>query len=358
VDAETGLAGTLIGSATGYTYSATLANGYVFYTETTTAATATVKTYGDTAANIVANKKGVEIVNADYVKAENYIVSLDEVYTLAEGTVYKSTLVGDDKVAKEIVAKSESISAILFVKDGNVYYTTSENKIARLALSNGDANEVIVSKGTASSAWYAPEIIELGGKDYLFYLDNSALGASYVKSVDLSSEVVAEDTDDNGEDDKFYLDSEVLVGKVIEADKAKIVEAQIGEITTVLENGVLSFETVDGKLTVAAVTEARAAYDALAKDVKALVAAASVETLEDYEKAIEMANLYAKLDGMYGYVNKTSDEQTALKNAYNEVKAEIEKFKASEEYEKVSVYISNNMLWNYQQAVKTFEADK
>ena len=103
VNAETGLAGTLIGSATGYTYAVTLADSYVFYTETTTAATATVKTFGDTAANIVANKKGVEIENADYAKEGNYIVSLEEVYSLADGKLYKSTLIGDDKTAKQVV---------------------------------------------------------------------------------------------------------------------------------------------------------------------------------------------------------------------------------------------------------------
>ena len=359
VNAETGLAGTLIGSATGYTYAVTLAGSYVFYTETTTAATATVKTFGDTAANIVANKKGVEIVNADYAKEGNYIVSLEEVYSLADGKLYKSTLIGDDKTSKQVVATSSKMSAILFVNGGNVYFTTSENKIARLALNDAKANEVIVSEGTASSAWYAPEFVEIGDKDYIFYLDNSSLGASYVKYVDLSAEVKSEDTDDDGEADLYYLESAEFIGKMIDGDKAKIVEAKIGEIANVLDGGVLPFETVDGKLTVSAVTEARDAYEKLEKEeIKELVSEESLATLAKYEKAIEMAKLYARLDGMRGYVNKTSEEQKAIKEAYAQVKAEIEKFKAGEDYETIAAYIENNMLWNYQEAVKTFEADK
>ena len=83
-----------------------------------------------------------------------------------------------------------------------------------------------------------------------------------------------------------------------------------------------------------------------------------MERKEKYEKAIEMAKLYARLDGMRGYVNKASEEQKAIKEAYDQVKAEIEKFKDGEDYETIAAYLENNMLWNYQEAVKTFEADK
>lgn len=357
VNSDTGLAGTLVGKATGYKYEVKLAENFVFYTETTTAATATVKTYGDAAANIAANGKGVEIVNADYAASGNYIVSLSEVYSVADGKLYKSTFVGDDKVEKEVVASVSTMSSILFVDGDTVYYMNSENKIARIALGDVDAKEVVVSDNTASTTWYAPEVVKIGGKDYLFYLDDSSLGASYVKYVDLTKAVTAEDTDDDGEDDKFYIEGATFIGTMLDADKASIVDAIIGNVSGELDDGVLPFEKVDGKLTVAAVTDARAAYEALSADAKALVGENSLTTLANYEKAISMANVYAKLDGMYGYVNKTAEEQAALKTAYNEVKNEIEKFKESSDYGTISALIDNNLLWNYQQAKDTFEAE-
>jgi hypothetical protein len=183
VDSTTGLAGTLIGNAEGFKYKVTYADGYVFYTETTTAATATVKTFGDTAKNLLANKKGVEIANASYVADTSVIVSLDEVYSVAEGKVYKSTLLGDDKTTKEVIASNSAISSVLKVTDNDVYFVTSENKIMKVAKGDADADLIQVSDDTVSVAWYAPEFITVNGKECLFYLDNSSLGASYANTL-------------------------------------------------------------------------------------------------------------------------------------------------------------------------------
>ncbi|MBQ4097696.1 MAG: hypothetical protein IJC72_00165, partial [Clostridia bacterium] len=231
VDETTGVAGTLIGSKTGYVYAITLAKEYAFYTETTVSATATSKTFGDSLKNILANKKGVEIKNADYVSDSNYIVSLEEVYSYADGKLYKSTLIGDDKTAKTVVATIANLSKVLDIREGEgekfVYYLTSENAVARKALGNPDAKEVIVSEGTVSSTWYAPEIIKINGTSTLFYADSSSTGASYVKAMDVTKSITAEDTDEDGENDKFYLKGATSMGIITDADKGVIVSAVI-----------------------------------------------------------------------------------------------------------------------------------
>ncbi len=350
VNAETGLAGTLIGSATGYTYEIKTAGEFTFYTETSVKSTTDVKTYGDTTKNVIANKKGVEIKNDAYVADGNIIKSLTEVYSLAENKVYRSTLVGNDKLEKQLVASKTSIASIIAVENGTLYYTNSESKILRTALTEG-ADEVILSQGTLLTSWFKTEI----HGDKLFYLDNSSTGVSYVKCIDLSATVIEEDSDEDGKNDKFYLDSEVLVGVMTDSDKASVVASQINAIDG---TKVLDYVEKDGALTVTAVTDARAAYDALSEEVKKSFNETALDNLKNFEKAIEMANVYAKLDGMYGYVNKTAEEQQALKDTYFEIKDVIKKFEESENYSVVSKMIDNNALWSFQQAEKQFEADK
>ena len=358
VDETTGVAGTLIGSKTGYVYAITLAKEFVFYTETTVSATATSKTFGDSVSNLLANKKGVEIKNAEYATDANYIVSLDEVYSYADGKLYKATLIGDDKTSKTVVATASNLSKVLDIREGEgekfVYYLTSENAVARKALGDPEAKEVIVSEGTVSSTWYAPEIIKVDGASTLFYVDSSSTGASYVKAMDVTKAITVEDTNDDGENDKFYLKDAVSMGIITEADKRLIASAKISEIANTLKDGVLPYEKVDGKLTVKAVVEARVAYDALSDEVKKNFDKAILNTLVKYEKAIEMENLYAKLDGMYGYENATDSEKDAIRSAYNEVKDKIEEFVKSEDYSSIVGYISNNAKWNYQQAASKF----
>ncbi len=353
VNAETGLAGMLIGNQTGYTYEVKLAGEYTFYTETTTMATGTAKTYGDLTKNVLANKKGVEIKNDAYIADANVILSLEEVYSFADGKVYKSTFTGNDKTEKQVVLSNSTVASIVDVDGSTLYFLTSDNKVARISLEDADADAVILSKGTVASSWYNIEIVG----DYLFYLDNSATGLSYVKCVDLTADVVEKDTNDDGENDSFYLDSEVLVGKMTETDKATAVAAEINAISGTLVNNALLYEEVDGKLTVKSVIDARASYNALSDTAKKDFDETALDTLERFEKAIEMANVYAKLDGMYGYANLSTAEQEQLKANYEEIKGAVEEFKASEDYSNVVGLIENNLKWNYQRAVELFEVE-
>ena len=219
-----------------------------------------------------------------------------------------------------------------------------------------DAKEIRISYDTANTSWYKPEFITIGEKDYLFYLDNSSFGASYVKYVDLGAKVIKEDTDGDDKNDLFYLDkAEIkLMGIMTDADKASVITAEIDAISNKLENGNLKFETIEEKLTVKMVTDVKANYDAATKEVKALVSETSVATLNNYLKAIEIVNLYDKLKGIQNCVDATAAE--SYKPVYEEIKTAVENFKASETATTVDGYIPNNYKVFYQKAVELFEA--
>ena len=141
-------------------------------------------------------------------------------------------------------------------------------------------------------------------------------------------------------------------------------QAKLDDIVNGLDGqGVLQFETdedgkyvknADGKIYVEALIEARTEYNALSSDVKEKVDAT---TLENYERAVEIANLFFKLDGIETIsVNTTSGAKfDALKAAYESVKADINKYYADNEHSTIASYIPNNLKANYTKAVKMFE---
>ena len=329
-------------------------NGYVFYTETPEGGTA--KTYAKTVADLYDGKDATEIKNTSYVADANVIVSLDEVYTFADGKIYKVSLTGNDKLTKQVVAASGNVSTLLFVINGEMYFINTTTQIAKIKLGEVDAKEIRVSNDVVSTAWYPVEVVD--GK--LFYLDSSAVGASYVHYVELDAELGGEDTDDDGKvDDALYLKGAAFVGQMTDADQVSVVTAKINNIANNLENGALVYEEdEDGELFVEEVEKARKAYDDLSDENKETIDAAVVTTLTNYEKAIEMENLYAKLDGMYYYNEKSKDDKEALEDAYDQIKADVEEFRDSDTYSAVSAFMTNNRKANYDLAVKQFEAEE
>lgn len=328
------------------TYAITLIkNGFVYYTKTING---TSKTYAVSKADLMSGNAGVE-VNADYAVATTLVKSLNEVYFVQEGAVYQDTMIKKDMSAttKRRVAVGESISTLLFIDGTDLYYYNSSNNIARIALNDEDAKEIRISDGTVTTTWFAPEKMNVNGKDYLFYIDNSSFGLSYVKYVELNMEnVVAEDTDDNDEDDLWYLSGSEFLSVLSDSDKASIVTANINELDNVLENGKLVFEEVDGVLTVSAVKEMLEEYNGLEKSVKESVSEIAVAKLKNMEKAIEIANLLNKVKGAYSL----DGDKEAIKNAYNEIKDQINAFFKSDDFKAVSAYIDNNMFAEFQKA--------
>jgi len=360
VDATTGLAGTLVldgahaeGDLDDGTYAFTLVKGgYIFYTETVGAK---ATTYAIKPSDLVAKTAATKIINADYAVDANVIVSLSEVYMIDTGKLYKVDMLAEGiKNQKVCVAIGEGMTTLFDVKGGFVYYYNATTQLCKMELKE-DAKEIRISLDTVNASWYAPEFIKIGEVEYLFYLDNSSLGASYVKYVNLGAKVIEEDTDDNDENDLFYLDKAEfkLMGIMTDADSASVITAEIDAIANTLVDGNLDFETVDGALTVKAVTEIKAKYDAASEEIKELVSETSVATLNKYLKAIEIVNHYAKLEGIQECIN--ADGAASFKPAYEEIKSAVETFKASEDATAIDAYIANNYKAFYQRAVEFFE---
>jgi len=350
---DLGLAGKKVLGNDKSTFAITLVDSTdIYYTETLE--NGTVNTYGIKAADLKDGKDATKIENSSYVADGNLIdLASDTVYTLTEGKVHKSTLKGNDKADKKLVANNSNITTMLFVEGEELFYVNASTQIAKIKLGEVDAKEIRVSGDTVSTAWFAAEIA--CGK--LFYLDSSALGASYVHYVSLDAKVDGDDTDNDGEiDAAYHLVDATFIGKMVESDLVTIANTKITNIANNLESGTLKFEEVDGKLVAKDVSDARTAYNALSEESKKEFSEETLATLENYEKAVEMANLYAKLDGMYGYVNLSEDDRKALKTAYDEVKASIVEFRKSENYSTISAYIANNLKANYDLAVAEFES--
>ena len=334
---------------------------YIFYTKTDKFGI--VKNYGVSVEDFIAKKEGVEIVS-EYAVSGNIIASLDKVCIHEEGMVYTDTLKKANQKAdsKVLVAVCDSIGTMLFVEGDDLYYYNSSNQIARIELGNEDAKEVRVSEDTVTLTWYDPEIVTIGDKEYLFYCDNSNTGMSYVKYVDINAKVTEEDTDDDDEADKFYIEGAKLIGVVTADDKADIYEAKVSAYKSELKNNNLVFDTDDngeykldnGKLQVSGIKELRKAYNDLEDAVKEKVEDSALNTLGKYEKAIEIANVLYKLNGIKNYEELSASEQTAIKTAYDSIKAEMKAYYQSE-YKDIDALIKDDLKANYTKAVKLFE---
>lgn len=331
------------------TYETTLLNNeFYFYKETKDSSTKMFAVTTDKLGAKIEESAKTRIYNEEAVATTSVIVSLDEVYTVSEGNIFKTTLKQEFNAQKVKVAIAANASTLITVKDGFVYYYDASNRIARMLLSTENANEEIVSEDTTATTWYAPQFVTLGTDEYLFYLDNSSQGNSYVEYIKITgATAIGEDTDDDGEDDLYKLSGHKQLGVKLTADKITEAEAVIGTLSNELKDGRLVYETnSEGKLTVKAVTDMREYYSNLSSSVKEGISESTVNILTNYEKAIEMANLYKKVEKAYDdNVNKTE-----LIAAYNEIKTAIEAFEDSDNFSVVSSYLEKNMLANYAKA--------
>ncbi len=337
------------------TYALTLAKGkHVYVSETDIFSNVVNKRY-----NMADNNDYPEVVNADLVTATNYIFG-DKVLTLSEGVITLRYLLEDDSAKQEKIAIIESASSIVSYdeEEGYIYYYNSVNNLARIEHRNEDAKEERISEDTVATTWYDPQFITLGEKDYVFYLDNSAKGASYVKYVDLDGEIKAEDTDDNDEDDLFYLEGHAFLAKRLDADIATGVASTINAIANDLNSGALVFEEgADGKLTVADVVDAKALYDSQTEAVKAEISESTVETLNNYVSAIAWANEYNKLKDVKNLYSLDDAAYQNLQTAYNEIKAGIEAFRKTDNYAAIRNLLGSDLNKYYQDCVKEFDAE-
>ena len=336
--------------------------GKLFFTETING---NVKTYYRDLTDLTAGAK-VKVANSDVVTEANLIVDENGlvVYTIDNNAIVKTVLDESYKTQSKKIALTDKAKTLIEINGDYMYFFDSTSGISRIKITGEELSDVVekVSYDTVNSSWYAPEIMTFGQDTYMFYLDNSTIGASYVRYVKLNAEAVGEDTDDDQKLDTYKLEGHKYIGKITDADQASIVDVVITEVSNTLESGKLVFDKdekgnvifVDGKLSVKAVEEARAFYEEQTDAVKALVATNSIDALKKYEKAIEKASLYYKLEGIRSDLIDTD----AFEAIYKEVKSAIEEFRASSDYSTVSAVINNNLLWNYEKALDLFKADK
>lgn len=341
-------------------------SGYLFYGKTVGQ---TKKVYGATIEQLIAQpdaitgEKGTLIKNEGYVSKSNIIESLQSVYVLENNVVYHTTMTELDSAIKKPVAKTGTISTLLKVIDAELYYYNTSTQLAKIKLKDVDGgasladevNEIRISEGTVASAWYKPQFIG----DFVFFLDNSETGNSYVKHVDVNAEIFVPEED--AENKTYYIKEENvrLLGQKTDADAAKEITAKINKLSNELDGGLLVFDNADAsELTVSSVTKAKEVYDNASPSVKALVDGEAVKTLNLYVEAIDLANKYAQLKGIEAY-NTTDhtaeDIPASIKTAYEQIKAQVEQIVSSADGAKINGFISNNLKYYYQQAKAFFE---
>ena len=308
-----------------------------------------------------------EVVNADYVNKANMFIlpngNIEDmiVYVSGESKIYKTTLFAKDTLTKQPVVAKEGVNEMLFIRTENgadyLYYFNSAAELSKINLADAE-NEIRVSESTVSTVWYNPEVISIGGKDYMFYADDSSYGKSYVKYLDLDSNIVEEDTDEDGENDKFYIDVDSIktFGKMTIQDQADIATAKINAIANVFPEGGIGVDQEADDKYLAEYTKVKAMYDTLDASVKEKVSSTAVESFETIKKAFEMAEKYKQLEGIRYIVTKEDEGADAIKTIYDSIKAEIVAFKNSDQRDAVDALINNELKAHYTHAVEIFEA--
>lgn len=314
--------------------------------------------------NLVYNIKNATIAkveNMDIVSKDSLILDEGWVITLSEGVVKMRNSLRVDNAEQEIIAINSNISSLLNYDEesGYLYYFNKSNTLCRIEIRNEEAVEVAVSEDMVSLAWYYPEFMEIGGKKHVFYLDSSTKGASYVKCVNLEVEDLGKDTDDDGENDKFYIEGHKFLAQRLDVDKAAYVSSVINDIASdINSDGSLKFVEKDGAFTVESVIKAKELLDEQSPTVYELVDDGAKETLNNYLSAIDWANKYDTLKAVKNLSMLDENERDELYQAYLAVKGEIEQFTKSDNYTTIRALLGNELNAHYQKAVKEFEPDE
>ena len=182
--------------------------------------------------------------------------------------------------------------------------------------------------------------------------------------------MVEKDTDEDGIKDTKVNDSESqFLGKISAEDGASMFSAKVNNLSSKLEGGAIVFDTNDdgeyvlenGSLVWSALKDVRAEYETLSAEIKAKVESSVLETLKKYEKAVEKASIYNKLDGVWEHKQSGAEDQTKdaeLRAIYNQVKDELTAFEASKEFNNIKGLINNNFKHLFQTAKVLFETEE
>ncbi len=336
----------------GLSYSISYASGnYIFYTESDHE---TEKVYGTLISELGTTNSRKEINDSSLLIATTLIKSIEEVYVAdtSTGNVVKTTLTGNQQTIKETVILTESISSLVDVYEGYLYFINEGKKLVRQELSNADANTEVVSADTVSATWFAPRFIEVGGDTYIIYLDNSTLGSNYLKAINIDkSDLTEEDTDNDGKNDAFYFDGGKTLGQMTPVDEAKKATQALSTATAKTE---LSYDVDDqGNIVFEEFDKLIEAYNSLSAEAKATLSDSFTTKFEQVKKAVNISKIYFKLNGIHDFDIKEEVSQ-AYKDAYAEAKTATNAY-TTEEFSSIRTYIPNNLKYEYQQAKKLLE---
>ncbi len=281
-----------------------------------------------------------------------YVVDLEqdsEGGTITGGNVYKTTLVGDEKQVKQKVILSETIRDLLFINNGYAYFLNEDSQIARIEINKEDAKEQRVSTDIVSTSWYEPKVLNLSGKDYLFYVDASKLGCSYLRVINLTdATLVEEDTDDDEENDLFYLSGNEFIAQKTNSHKA--VEFTFA-LDNALEGSTIKYEEVQGEIVFTELDKATAIYNSLSEDVKDEISSDYKTKHDNMIKAAALAQKYYALRDIKIVANTET-----LREAFESAKALKTEIINSKKYSLQTIvgYIENNLKYYYQEAEDIF----
>ena len=322
-----------------------------------------------------------EIKNAQYLSGEIIIKSLNEVYVAifsadttdssgntvasAENYIVKTALVGDatynwTRIAK-IVKNSKLFDVVSHGTDKYLYYFNGMSELVRIKVepdSDNLANEEKVSEASVASAWYKPEFLNVTktegegatqsvvNRTFLFYLDNSSFGGSYVKYIkvyDTKDPVeVKKETDEETEKDSYYLEGQTFIGKMSNQDMADLAAVKLGDIPSVMEWD-SEEEVIVGE---EEVIKARKAYNALSSAAKELYGETNLKKLQSAEKAVKAMKVLCKLDGIENYDMCSEQEKQDYKDAYKAAKTVMNTISQTEDTQVLN-YIEGNLRWAY-----------
>lgn len=328
-------------------------DGRVFFSKIDAENIGVTKTYMVSVADLYNGNVTDEniVVNSADVKDTVVIKSGDKVYKLDGKFIVETTFVGSPLLTERTVAVVNDASKLIGVCGDYLYYTTSGDILMRVnILGEEKLAEQRVSDDVIQANWYKPTFMTIDGKTYLFFCDTSATGGSYVKAIDVDSEVI-EDKNDNGDVTDTYLNASFHVAVMLDKDVASIASAKIKRIDKALSsNGGVVLEEVDGQLVMPAVLEARAVYNSLTSKQKELVSADTLNYLKKYEKAVEVS---VKLHGLKDFDLKTDAEKDALRSVYEQAKKVIDALEKDGDFS-VSNVLATNYRFFYQEADNYF----
>ncbi|MBR2614748.1 MAG: hypothetical protein IKC71_04035 [Clostridia bacterium] len=320
-------------------------NGYVFYTATETYETDAdlqTKYYGVKAGDLWgAGKEKATLLNAsakDYLVVTSYVVSPSEVYFVEDGFIVKEDLTVEALTNKQIVAKA-NFSEVDFIYNGYIYGKTSDNQIARVEL--GEERAQIVAENVKLD-WYDYKIVD--GK--LFFID-AEYGVNNVSYVEVDNAVVKEETDDDGEVTKTYLDGKTAIGKLSEEDNLTLANAYMKEL---VESGEITF--AEGEETEVKLNKVLDAYEVLTKKQQKTFDKENEETIENYKKALEVSKLLIKLEGFENA--ETDDARDAFEADYTNARKAIDELLKDTDNQPILDLLVENGRWYLQQAGRYF----